>query len=66
MVVDMLGKTSNEDASIVAQIREIIAVNVDPDSIRSERIIEGADYEGSGSDFSDSVKNQYADRYWLR
>ena len=53
MDIDSLGKTNNEEASIVAQIREIIAANVepdgltfDPDSIRSERITEGADYEG--------------------
>ena len=53
MDIDMLGKTSNEETSIVAQIREVMAVDVepdgltfDPDSIQSERITEDADYEG--------------------
>ncbi|HKL26414.1 MAG TPA: nucleotidyl transferase AbiEii/AbiGii toxin family protein [Desulfuromonadales bacterium] len=53
MDIDMLGRTSNEEASLVAQIRDVMAVNVvpdglafDPDSIQSERITEGADYEG--------------------
>lgn len=53
MDIDMLGRTSNEEASIVAQIREIIAVDVEPDgltfepeSIQSERITEDADYKG--------------------
>ncbi len=53
MDIDMLGRTSNEEASIVAQIREVMAVNVEPDgltfdpeSIQSERITEDADYEG--------------------
>jgi hypothetical protein len=49
--IDMLGKTSNEEASIIAQIREIMAVDVEPDgltfnpdSIQSERIA----YAGMG------------------
>ncbi len=53
MDIDMLGRTLNEEGSIVAQIRDVIAVNVepdgltfDPDSIKSERITEDADYEG--------------------
>ena len=53
MDIDMLGRTSNEESSIVAQIQEIMAVDVepdgltfDPDSIQSERITEDADYEG--------------------
>ncbi|MGO9529605.1 MAG: nucleotidyl transferase AbiEii/AbiGii toxin family protein [Syntrophobacteraceae bacterium] len=53
MDIDMLGRTSNEEAIIVAQIRDVIAVDVetdgltfDPDSIQSERITEDADYEG--------------------
>lgn len=53
MDIDMLGKTSNDDASIIAQIRDIMTVVVepdgllfDPDSIQSERITEDADYEG--------------------
>jgi len=53
MDIDMLGKTSNEEADIVLQIRDILAVNVatdglafDTDSIQAERIVEDADYEG--------------------
>jgi len=51
--IDMLGRTSNEAADIVAQVRDIIAVKVppdgltfDPDSIQAEKITEDADYEG--------------------
>lgn len=53
MDIDMLGKTSNDETSIVTQIREILAIQVEPDgltfdssSIQSERITEDADYEG--------------------
>jgi len=53
MDIDMLGRTNNEEASIIAQVRDIMAVNVeadgitfDPDSIQAERITEDADYEG--------------------
>lgn len=53
MDIDMLGRTSNEESSIIAQVRDIIAVDVeadglsfDPDSIQTERITEDADYEG--------------------
>jgi Nucleotidyl transferase AbiEii toxin, Type IV TA system len=53
MDIDMLGRTSNEEASIIAQIRDIMAVDVEPDglafnpdSIQSERITDDADYEG--------------------
>ena len=53
MDIDMLGRTSNEEADIVAQIQDILTVDVeadglafDPDSIRAERIAEDADYEG--------------------
>ena len=53
MDIDMLGRTSNEEADIVAQIRDILAANVeadglafDTDSIQAERIVEDADYEG--------------------
>ena len=53
MDIDMLGITSNEEADIVAQIRDILTVDLeadgltfDPDSIRAERITEDADYEG--------------------
>jgi hypothetical protein len=53
MDIDLLGRTSNAEAGIVAQIRDILAVEVIPDgvafvpdSIRAERITEDADYEG--------------------
>ncbi len=53
MDIDMLGRTSNEEADIVAQIQDILTVDVetdglafDPDSIQTERITEDADYEG--------------------
>jgi hypothetical protein len=53
MDIDMLGKTSNDETSIVSKISEILNVAVDPDglnfdasSIQSERIREDADYEG--------------------
>lgn len=51
--IDLLGRTSNETASIVAQIRDILSAEVDPDglvfdpdTIQAERITEDADYEG--------------------
>ena len=53
MDIDMLGRTSNEESDIIAQIRDILAVDVeadglafDADSIQAERITEAADYEG--------------------
>lgn len=53
MDIDMLGKTGNEETNIIVQIRDILAVEVDPDglvfdseSIRPERITEDAVYEG--------------------
>jgi hypothetical protein len=53
MDIDMLGKTSNEQANITAQIHEILAVEVEPDglvfdpvSIHTERITEDANYAG--------------------
>jgi hypothetical protein len=53
MDIDVLGKTSNQEDSIIAQIRDIISVSVvpdglifDPASIQAERITEDADYEG--------------------
>lgn len=49
----MLGKTGNEEENIILQIKNILAVEVEPDglifdsrSIRTERITEDADYEG--------------------
>jgi len=51
--IDMLGITSNEEADIIAQIRDILTLDVemdglsfDPDSIQTERITEDADYDG--------------------
>ncbi len=53
MDIDMLGRTSKEEADIITQVRDILTVNVekdgitfDPDSIQVERITEGADYDG--------------------
>lgn len=53
MDIDMLGRTGNDEANIISQIREVIAVKVEPDglsfdpeSIQSERITEFAEYEG--------------------
>lgn len=53
MDIDMLGRTSNKEAEIVSQIRDILVTNVEPDgltfkadSIQAERITEDADYEG--------------------
>jgi predicted nucleotidyltransferase component of viral defense system len=53
MDIDMLGKTGNDEENIVAQIRDILAVETTPDgltfdaeSVRTERITEDAVYEG--------------------
>ncbi len=53
MDIDMLGKTSNEEADILSLIRNILSVPVGEDglvfdsgSLQSERIAEDADYEG--------------------
>ncbi|MBL0714421.1 MAG: nucleotidyl transferase AbiEii/AbiGii toxin family protein [Desulfosarcina sp.] len=53
MDIDMLGRTSNEEADIVVQIRDILTTDVatdglafDTDSIQAERIVEDADYGG--------------------
>jgi len=53
MDIDMLGRTSNREADIIAQIRDILSMDVeadglafDADSIQAERITEDADYEG--------------------
>lgn len=52
MDIDLLGRTDNETASIVAQIRDILSAEVDPDglvfdpdTIQVERVTEDADYE---------------------
>ena len=53
MDIDMLGRTWNQEKNIISQIRNILAVTVDPDglsfdpeSILAEKITEDADYEG--------------------
>ncbi len=53
MDIDMLGKTDNEEESVVAQVKDIMGTDVEPDgllfdfdSVHSERITEDADYEG--------------------
>ena len=55
MDIDMLGRTSNEEADIIAQIRDILTVDVeadglafDPDSIRAERITRGSEFGSMG------------------
>lgn len=64
MDIDMLGKTTNEVDSIIAQINDIISMvdepdglTFDPDSIRAERITEDADYEGIRVRFTGSLDN---------
>ncbi len=53
MDIDMLGKSSNNEDNIIAQIRDILAIEVQADglafdagSIQSERITEEAEYKG--------------------
>ena len=53
MDIDMLGKTRNKEADIIAQIQDILTIDVeedglvfDPNSIQAERITEGMDYDG--------------------
>jgi len=53
MDIDMLGKTRNEKENITSQIRDILAVEIEPDgltfdsnSIQTERITEDGGYEG--------------------
>lgn len=53
MDIDVLGKASNEQAAVVRQIQEILAVEVEPDGIdfdaatvQAERITDDADYAG--------------------
>ena len=51
--IDLLGRRRNDEAGVVSQIRDIVSLDVPPDglafdpaSIRTERITEGAEYEG--------------------
>lgn len=53
MDIDMLGRTNNDEAAIVTQVKDILAVEVepdgldfDPDSIQTQRITEDASYMG--------------------
>ena len=53
MDIDLLGRTSSAEAELAQQLRDILTAPVEPDglafeadSIRTERITEGADYEG--------------------
>lgn len=53
MDIDLLGYTSNDEAAIVAQFREVVAQPVEPDgfafdsdSVTAERIVAGAEYAG--------------------
>ena len=53
MDIDMLGRTSNRETNIIAQARDILSVDVEPDglvfdlqTIQTERITEDADYAG--------------------
>ena len=59
MDIDMLGKTPNEEANIMAQIRDIMTTKVKPDglvfdsnTIKTERITEDADYKGISIKFT--------------
>lgn len=62
MDIDVLGKTRNEEANIIAQVQDIISIEVVPDgilfdsnSIQTERITEDADYSGIRVRFSGSL-----------
>lgn len=53
MDIDLLGQTRNEEVNVLTQIRDVLAVEVDPDglvfdrdSVRTERIAEDAVYQG--------------------
>ena len=53
MDIDMMGLTSNTETDIVAQITDVLSTDVepdglvfDPDTVRTERIAEDADYQG--------------------
>ena len=62
MDIDLLGSTNNEEAEIVAHVRDVLLVDVetdglafDPDSIRTERVMEGADDSGIRARFSGAL-----------
>jgi hypothetical protein len=59
MDIDMLGRTSNDEAGVIALIQDVLYLEVeadglvfDPESVRAERITEDADYEGIRIRFS--------------
>lgn len=63
MDIDMLGVTSNKEQEIINQVRDILAVDVEPDglffdpaSIKSDRISEDADYAGIRIRFHGSLE----------
>lgn len=63
MDIDLLGITSHKESEIIKQVRDILAVDVepdglffDPDSIKSEQITEDADYEGIRIRFHGSLE----------
>lgn len=76
MDIDMPGRTSNKEADIIAQIRDILSMDVeadglafDADSILAERITEDADYEGIRIRFRGHTglcEDQHTGRYRLR
>ena len=62
MDIDLLGRASNEEAEILNQIRDVLHADVEadglvfhPDSIRSERVTEDADYGGNRVRFSGAL-----------
>ena len=62
MDIDLLGRASNEEAEILAQVRDVLHTDVetdglafDPDSIRTERVTEDADYGGIRVRFSGAL-----------
>lgn len=53
MDIDMLGKTSNDEENLIAQIKDILSIEIEPDglsfsleSLHAEQITEDADYPG--------------------
>ncbi len=61
--IDMLGMASNKESEIIKQVRDILAVEVEPDglffdtdSIKSERITEDANYDGIRIRFHGSLE----------
>ncbi len=64
MDIDMLGITSNETSNITQQIKNILAIDVisdgltfDASSIKTDQIIEDADYQGVRVSFKSALDN---------